>query len=114
MTPVAIFGFVIYNNWIQWVENHLLACPSKKFLHIECPGCGFQRSVIELIKGNFMESLRLYPASIPVILLLVFTGLHIKFKYSNGPVIIKTLFIGSALIIVINYIYKIINHQIIA
>jgi hypothetical protein len=81
---------------------------------MECPGCGFQRSVVELLKGNLAESLQLYPASIPIILLLIFTGLHIKFKYSNGPLIIKTLFFGSALIIVINYIYKIINHQIIA
>jgi hypothetical protein len=114
MTTASFFCLVTYNNVIQWLEKHMLFCPSKRFFHIECPGCGFQRSVVALLKGDIKESLMLYPAAIPIILLVFYTILHLRFRFSHGPFVIKTLFAGSALIIVINYIYKIINHQIIS
>jgi len=35
--------------------------------------CGFQRSFIELLKGNFYESFTIYPAMLPIIITVVVT-----------------------------------------
>ena len=32
-------------------------CPFYYFFKIPCPGCGLTRSIIELLKGNFVKSL---------------------------------------------------------
>ena len=103
-----------YNGFIQWLQANMLSCPSKKYLHIECPGCGFQRSCIALLKGDIQNSLQLYPAALHILLLLVFTALHLKFKFEQGSNIIKYSQAGIAIVIVVFYIYKIINHKIIA
>jgi Protein of unknown function (DUF2752) len=103
-----------YTDTIQWIGQHLFACPSKKYLHIECPGCGFQRSVIYLLDGRLMDSLRLYPATIPLLSLLIFTCIHLKYKFLHGAMIIKYLQFSVAIMILVFYIYKILNHKIIA
>lgn len=96
-------------NIISWLEQNMLACPSKKFLHIECPGCGFQRSFIALLKGDIMSSLMLYPATIPLIVLLVYTFLHVKYKFINGARNLKYFQLICGVIILANYIYKLVN-----
>ena len=95
--------------FIQWLQDHLLACPYKALTGIDCPGCGMQRSFIELLKGNFSSSLHLYPALIPVMITLSITFLHLLFKFKNGQVVIKYSFIISVTIIVISYIFKLIK-----
>lgn len=102
-----------YTDTVQWLQQHLLTCPSKKYLHIDCPGCGFQRSVIALLKGDIAESVQLYPAAIPVLTLIMFAILHLKFKFTYGAAVIKYLQIFSAAVILGFYIYKIINQKII-
>jgi hypothetical protein len=104
----------IYTDFIHWMGQHLFSCPSKKFLHIECPGCGFQRSLICLLDGRLADSLSLYPATIPLLSLLIFTGMHLKFKFQYGALIIKYLQVSVAIVILVFYIYKILNHKIIA
>jgi hypothetical protein len=94
---------------VNWMEEHMLSCPSKKFLHLECPGCGLQRSCLALMKGDFLASLDLYPATIPILLLIVFTVLHIRYQFPAGAVIIKYLQAGIAILIAVFYIYKIIH-----
>ena len=98
---------------IEWLNNHMLTCPSKHFLHIDCPGCGLQRSIIALLKGDFAESFHLYPATIPILFCLIFTVFHLIFKFKHGTVIIKTAYIIASLTIVISYVYKIFTHQLI-
>jgi len=100
-------------GFIEWLKHHLLTCPSKHFFHFDCPGCGLQRSIIALFEGDFVKSLQLYPATIPILFCLSFTALHIKFKFKYGPEIIKGAFILSSLIIVTFYVYKIFTHKLI-
>jgi len=92
---------------IHWLESHQQACFYKKHFGVECPGCGMQRSFIELLKGNFYESFVLYPALIPTIILIVYLVLHILFKFKNGANILKNLFIINTAIVVLSYLYKI-------
>jgi hypothetical protein len=74
--------------------------------HIECPGCGMQRALIALLRGDLAGSFRLYPALIPVIVMLAMMVSHLVFKYKNGGRILLCLFIFNTLIITVNYIYK--------
>lgn len=104
----------IYGDMLHWVEGHLLTCPSKKYLHLECPGCGLQRSLISLLKADLPTSFRLYPATIPLLAMVLFTVAHLKFKFSHGALIIKYLQLSAAVVILVFYIYKIVNHNIIA
>ncbi len=94
-------------NIISWLEKHQKPCFYKKTLGIECPGCGMQRSFIELLKGNIRESLQLYPALLPIILMFCFLILHLFFKFKNGALILKIIFIFNGVLIVLSYIFKI-------
>jgi len=94
---------------IRWLESHQQACFYKKYLGVECPGCGMQRSFIELLKGNIVESIVLFPALIPIILLILFLGFHLIFKFRAGAYILKILFIINTSILVLNYIYKLLT-----
>lgn len=103
----------LYQQFINWLQAHMLVCPSVKYFHIECPGCGMQRSAIALLTGDFSNSFTLYPALIPLILLTTFAILHIIFNFIKGA---KTIIILQAIVtsvVVAHYIYKIIHHQII-
>jgi hypothetical protein len=92
--------------FIHWLEKHLLTCPYRALTGFDCPGCGIQRSFIELLRGNFTESFFLYPALLPVLFILLFTGLHLIFKFRKGAETIKYSFIGTTGIIVVSYILK--------
>lgn len=100
----------LYTDFIYWLENHKGSCVYKKLFNIECPGCGLQRSFIELLKGNFWESFLLYPAIYPLIFTLNLLILHIIFKFKNGALILKISFIFTALIMFSSYIVKITNN----
>lgn len=96
---------------VDWLEQHMISCPSKRYLHIECPGCGLQRSIIALMRGNMGESLHYYPATIPLIILFGYTTAHLLFKFKQGATFIKWMQIFSASLILLSFLYKIIYHR---
>lgn len=97
---------------LEWLEHHMLPCPSKYFFHFDCPGCGMQRSLFALIQGDFVKSLQLYPATIPVLFLVCFAAVHLKMELKNGAAIIKWTQFVCAAIIIVSYIYKVVTHKI--
>jgi len=101
-------------SFLEWLSHHLFACPFKTYFGFDCPGCGLQRSIVALLKGDFIDSIKFYPATIPLVLIMVFTLIHLKFDLKFGAFAIKVAFLGIAVIILINYIYKIYTHQLIA
>lgn len=50
----------------------MFPCIYKQLFGIDCPFCGFQRSVIALLKGDFADSFIFYPPLIPLIISLFF------------------------------------------
>jgi hypothetical protein len=94
---------------IGWLERHLQPCIYKENLGFECPGCGLQRSLIELLKGNLVESIMIYPGLLPTIGLFIFLILHLIFNFKNGATLLKYIFITDVMIIMISYIIKLIN-----
>ncbi len=95
-------------NVINWLEKRQLPCPVKSILHIDCPGCGFQRSFAELLKGNLPASFHFHPATIPLLLFFLFSFIHLVRPIKNGNKLIVGGYIFVAAIVLTNYIYKII------
>jgi hypothetical protein len=93
-------------SWLDWVEHHLLPCPFKMFLHIDCPGCGMQRSLVLLFRGEFSQSFFMYPPLLPMLATFIFLALHLKFKFEHGAKVLLTLFIFSTTAILASYIVK--------
>jgi len=92
---------------ISWLQNHLIPCPFKYLTGIDCPGCGFQRSIIALMQGNLYKSFALYPAAIPLLLFFVYGLADKYFQLDNSKSIIKkTGFIIIGSIILISYTIK--------
>ncbi|WP_094572099.1 DUF2752 domain-containing protein [Mucilaginibacter xinganensis] len=108
LTAIQIFcSRLVFTKWLQ---NHLLPCPFKYLTGIDCPGCGFQRSLIALMQGNFQKSIMLYPAAIPLLLFFLY-GIADKFcgLDNSKNIVKKTLFILVGSIILVSYGIKIWN-----
>lgn len=96
----------------DWLEQHLLPCPSKSLFGLDCLGCGMQRSFVALLRGNVKESLLMYPALIPVMLTLLLTAIHLKFRLKNGAALIKYSYIGTIMIVVLSYLFKLLHGKV--
>jgi hypothetical protein len=94
---------------LDYFNHHMLTCSYVKYFGIECPGCGFQRSLYYLLKGDFLLSLKTFPALIPILSMLTYLVLHLIFKFENGHKVLLVLFYASTALIVINYIFKILT-----
>ena len=93
--------------FFQWLQSHLLRCPFKYITGIDCPGCGFQRSVLALAQGDFHQSFALYPPAIPMLLFFTYGILERRFKLdTQNEVIKKTGFIVVGSIVLISYCIK--------
>jgi len=89
------------------LQLHLLPCPFKYLTGIDCPGCGFQRSLIALLQGNFQKSFLIYPPTIPLLLISAWWLADSIFKIEGTKhTIKKSMFITVAAIVLINYILK--------
>ncbi len=93
-------------GFISFLQHHLLPCPFKALLHIDCPGCGMQRSFICLLQGDLHSSLQYHPATIPMLVLVIFAGLHLYFKFRRGAAIIVGLQGLVAVLMLSFYVYK--------
>jgi len=90
---------------ISFLEENMLSCPWKS-AGIECTGCGLQRAIIHLLKGEFVEAFIIYPAIYTLIFMMLFLGLHLKFNFVKGHILLKWLFILNITIIIGSYILK--------
>ena len=105
-----IFNHLVFvcTGIVDWLEKKQAPCFYKSVFGVECPGCGMQRAFLALLRGDLLDSLILYPALIPTILLLAFLVIHVFFKLKNGAKILLYMFIFNVVIIVTSYLYKII------
>jgi hypothetical protein len=79
----------------------------KKTFNVDCMGCGMQRSIALIFKGDFIGAFNMYPAIFSLIIMFLFLLVHLKFQFKNGHKIILGLFILNISIIVISYLIKI-------
>lgn len=69
--------------------------------------CGTQRSIELLMKGEVIQSIEAFPATIPFILTILYTIAHLIFKFNKGARIIIWMFSFTAIIILVNFLIKI-------
>ena len=93
---------------ISFLEENMLSCQWKDQFGVECTGCGMQRSIIHLLKGEFVEAFYIYPAIYTLIILFIFLALHLKFDFKQGHKILLFLFIINLAIMLTNFIINII------
>ncbi len=91
---------------IDWLEHHLLSCFFKSHFGIECPGCGTQRSLIALLKGNIIESIQYHAAVIPFIITIMLLIFQLMIKHEKGGKWVMWAFITTTAITVVQYIIK--------
>ncbi|GAA3652093.1 DUF2752 domain-containing protein [Flavivirga jejuensis] len=94
---------------MQALDDYMLPCLNKKLLGVECMGCGLQRSIALIFKGEFVEAFYMYPAVYSLIILFLCIGINIFFKFKHSNKIIGALAIITVTTIIISYIIKLIN-----
>lgn len=94
---------------VKGLDDYMLPCLWKRTLNVECMGCGIQRSVSLILKGDFIAAFYMYPAIYTLIVLFSFLILHLKFRFKYGHKIILGLFILNISIIVISFLIKTFN-----
>lgn len=88
------------------MEEYMLPCLSKKFLGIECFGCGTQRALVLLFQGEFKAAFLMFPAIYTLVPLFGFIALHFLDKSRNYHRLIVSLGITNAVIMVVSYFVK--------
>ena len=94
------------SEWLQWLDAHLLACPLKALTGLDCPGCGFQRSGLALLRGELLLSLKLFPAFIPFVFTWLLLLAHLRFRFNKGALYLRIAFIFTAVLVFGNYFIK--------
>ena len=85
-------------------------CSFHEHTQLACPGCGLQRALIALLKGELVESILLFPALIPLLVMFSFLGVHLVFKLRHGALALKIMYIANVSIILVDFIIKLIIH----
>jgi hypothetical protein len=84
----------------------MIPCLNKKLFGFECMGCGLQRSVLLVLKGEFTEAFLMYPAIYTLIALVAFILINSFKNLKNGFKIITILAVTNVIIIIASYLIK--------
>ena len=99
-----VFAFSFF---AEKANSYLLPCPFKYFSGYDCPGCGFQRSVLALLKGDFYHSFHLYPPTLPILVTFAVCLSAYYYWGVRSNMLIKIMVTITGTIILLNYGYKI-------
>ncbi|MFT4575342.1 MAG: hypothetical protein ACI9SI_000246 [Polaribacter sp.] len=88
------------------VEEYMLPCLNKKLFGFDCLGCGMQRSLLFILKGDFIEAFKMYPAIYTILLFFILVAYNFFFKKKVNLKIIYSLAVLNIIIIISSYIYK--------
>ena len=91
---------------LSHVQDWLLPCPIKTIIGIDCPGCGFQRSLLALLQGHWHESYRLYPATVPLLILLLYAVVKGLFRFDMRNTVMKLLAVACGWFVLGVYLLK--------
>ncbi|WP_121667768.1 DUF2752 domain-containing protein [Mesonia aquimarina] len=88
------------------MEEFMLPCLNKKFFGFECPGCGGQRALVFLLKGEFKEAFLIYPAIYPLVILGLIIGLNLLYPVKYYAKLTSVFAAISVSVIILSYIFK--------
>lgn len=101
--------FDLISQIFMGIEGYMLPCMSKQIFGLECPGCGFQRAVVFLLKGDLTASFKMYPGLFPMIFLFAFLLLNQFREIRNASKIIIGLASVTVIFILTNFILNLIH-----
>ena len=97
--------------FLIWIlqEKYMFPCISKQVLGIDCPGCGLQRAIALLFRGEFIASFLMYPGLFPMLALFGFMLLNrfVAFRWANTAIIVLSAL--TVFSILANFLLKILN-----
>ncbi len=85
----------------------MLTCLSKEYFGVECPGCGAQRSLVCLFRGDILDSIALYPALIPFFIFFTMAVLTLIKPVKLSPKWVLVAALITFGIMIIHHILKI-------
>lgn len=85
----------------------MLACPTKALTGIDCPGCGFQRAFVDLLRGDLAGSWEHYPPLFPFLLTMLLLLFFLLSRYRYRLHLVVGSFFATVAFIVANYVVKI-------
>ena len=88
------------------LDNYMIPCLSKTLFGFECMGCGFQRALLLIWRGQFIEAFYMYAAIYPLFFLLAYLILTRFYKFKHYSKGINLLSIISIATIIISYTIK--------
>ena len=88
------------------LENYMIPCLSKTLFGFECMGCGFQRSLLLIWKGQFIEAFYMYAAIYPILVLSAYIIITRFYKFKNYKKGINWMSILSITTIILSYTIK--------
>ena len=92
------------------MEEYMLPCLSKRLFGIECMGCGSQRALVMVFKGDFLNAFHMFPAIYSSLLFFLFVALHFIDKSRSYHKLMISSAIINAVIMVVAFLIKISNH----
>jgi hypothetical protein len=107
-TPAA---FVVLLWSLFDSSSGLFQCPFHALTGFDCPGCGLQRSLILLFRGDLQASIQMYWATIPVLMMFIYCLLFLRYRSEKGLKALLFFFSLNSALIFCNYFYKI-SHSI--
>ena len=87
-------------------DDFMLPCLNKSIFGFDCMGCGTQRALLLILKGEFVEAFYMFPAIYTTILFVFILAINFIDKSKNYHKIIIGLALTNAVIMVVSYIYK--------
>ncbi len=88
------------------ILGYLLPCPIKLVTGVDCPGCGFQRSLLALLQGHWQESYELYPPTVPLLTLLLYVLLKKTFGFDRRNAVMRVLAVACGWFVLGVYVMK--------
>ena len=84
----------------------MLKCKFKTLTGLDCPGCGFQRSVVSMLDGNFVDAFIYWPMLFPLLAAAIFTSIYLVGKKAIFMSIAYKLYILSVVFLLVNWLLK--------
>ena len=91
------------------LEDFMIPCLNKTLFGFDCPGCGIQRSLAQLVQGEFIAAFKMYPAIYTLLFFGGFILLNTKMSFKHAQKKILILAILNVFIILGSYIVKMIS-----
>lgn len=88
------------------IGDFMLTCPSKKFLGVECLGCGAQRAVMLVFEGRFTEAFEMYPAVYTLLLFFCLLGISFIDRKRKYTTVLLFMALINLMIMIISYVYR--------